>query len=43
MIDGLALTATAYETALNNDFDWPAQVARHEAAGRGMDSVRANR
>lgn len=43
MIDGLALTATAYETALNNDFDWQAQVASHEAAGRGMDSVRANR
>ena len=43
MIDGLALTATAYETALTDDFDWQAQVARHEAAGRGMDSVRANR
>ena len=43
MIDGLALTATAYETALNDDFNWQGQVASHEAAGRGMASVRANR
>lgn len=43
MIDGLALTASPYEAALLDDYDWADQVAGHASAGYGMDSIRANR
>lgn len=43
MIDGLALTASTYEGSAGEGYSWDAAVAENDAAGRGMNSVRANR
>ena len=43
MIDGLALTASTYESSVSDDYSWIEAVAANADAGVGPDSVRANR
>lgn len=43
MISGLDLTASTYENLVSDDYTWAEAVAAQSNAGRGHDSVRANR
>ncbi|RPH18772.1 MAG: hypothetical protein CBC49_002170 [Alphaproteobacteria bacterium TMED89] len=43
MISGLALTASTYEDSVGEDYSWDEAVAAQNQAGKGHDSVRANR
>ena len=43
MVEGLALTASTYESGVSDDYSWAEAVASNAGAGFGPDSVRANR
>ncbi len=43
MVEGLALTASTYETSVGEDYSWDKAVTVNADAGVGPDSVRANR